>query len=92
MGDEPAPSATVEELEKLKQEISEEGLVVKKLREEIETAKPRFVIVPHQGPNGTTRRPIYLECTSKGVTIWPEGVVITSWQLEHAMSSWPTRV
>lgn len=81
-----APAATTEELKALKEQLVKEDLVVKRLREDIQTAKPRFVIVPHQGPNGTNRRPIYLECTDKGVTIWPEGVAITLWQLENSSS------
>ncbi|MDV6034298.1 MAG: hypothetical protein F9B45_30225 [Phycisphaera sp. RhM] len=83
MSDDPPSAATAEELKSLNEQLVQEQLVVKKLREEIKTAKPRFVIVPHQGPNGTERRPIYLECTAKGVTIWPEGVAITRTQLEQ---------
>lgn len=84
MSDRPSPSMTNDELVKLKEQLTKEELVVKKLRDEIKNEKPRFVIVPHQGPNGTTRRPIYVECTPKGVTIWPEGIEITKWQLEKS--------
>lgn len=84
MSDQPLPVATADEVSELKQQLVTEQLVVEKLREVIKTEKPRFVIVPHQGPNGTTRRPIYLECTSEGVMIWPEGVAISLWQLEHS--------
>lgn len=42
---------------------------------------PRVVIVPHKGPNGTDRRPIYLECTETGLTIWPEETRISVQQL-----------
>ncbi|QEG02065.1 hypothetical protein Mal15_61480 [Stieleria maiorica] len=87
MSQDPMPAATAAEVKDLKEQLVKEQLVVKKLREEIETAKPRFVIVPHQGPNGTDRRPIYLECTAKGVTIWPEGVTITRNQLEQSSST-----
>lgn len=80
----PTTAATKDELRALREQLAKEEQVVEKLREEIKTEKPRFVIVPHQGPNGTNRRPIYLECTSQGVTIWPEGVAITKWQLEHS--------
>lgn len=82
--DQPLQAATAEEVRDLKQELITQELVVEKLREVVQSDKPRFVIVPHQGPNGTTRRPIYLECTSRGVTIWPEGVAISMWHLEHS--------
>ncbi len=38
---------------------------------------PAFAILPYQGPNGTTRRPIYLECTAEGLIIQPEGIVLS---------------
>lgn len=38
--------------------------------------KPAFAIIPYSGRNGTSRRPIYLECRSDGVYIQPEGVLI----------------
>lgn len=38
--------------------------------------KPIFAIIPYDGPNGTHRRPIYLECNNKGVVVQPEGVVL----------------
>ena len=37
---------------------------------------PVYAIVPYDGPNGTHRRPIYLECTSDGVYLQPEGVML----------------
>ncbi|MEM6473120.1 MAG: hypothetical protein AAF802_26400, partial [Planctomycetota bacterium] len=77
-------TSSEQRLEQLRQEISENEAVVKQLRNEVKTEKPRFVIVPHQGPNGTNRRPIYLECKSDRLIIWPEGVEITKWQLENS--------
>jgi len=39
--------------------------------------RPRsYSIVPYKGPNGTNRRPIYVECTGNAVIIQPEGVVL----------------
>jgi Skp family chaperone for outer membrane proteins len=42
-----------------------------------ERTKPAFAILPYQGKHGTTRRPIYIECTQGGVIIQPEGVMIS---------------
>ena len=36
----------------------------------------KFSVVPYTGPNGTRRRPVYLECTAAGVTLVPEDVRI----------------
>ncbi|MEM7475191.1 MAG: hypothetical protein AAF483_09385 [Planctomycetota bacterium] len=42
--------------------------------------KPVFAVIPYEGPHGTHRRPIYLECTASGVRIQPDGVLLS---LEH---------
>jgi uncharacterized protein YoxC len=52
----------------------------KELLDEIEKQKkrkPAFSIIPYTGANGTSRRPIYLECTNDGVVIQPEGILIS---------------
>lgn len=36
-----------------------------------------YQIVPYVGPNGTHRRPIYIECTADAVVLQPEGIVLT---------------
>ncbi|MCH1497015.1 MAG: hypothetical protein L7U72_17470 [Rubripirellula sp.] len=54
---------------------------LKKLKNDSQNTTPKLVIVPHQGPNGTDRRAIYLECKPDGLTIWPEGSTITLDQL-----------
>ncbi|WP_149497948.1 hypothetical protein [Roseiconus lacunae] len=75
---------TTEDLQTLQDQLDQKESAVKKLREEVQTEKPRFVIVPHQGQNGTSRRPIYLECHDEGITIWPEEITLTKWQLEQS--------
>jgi hypothetical protein len=37
---------------------------------------PVYAIVPYEGPQGTRRRPIYIECTARGVIIQPHGIVL----------------
>ena len=38
--------------------------------------QPRsYAVVPYQGPNGTRRRPIYVECLADSIVLQPEGVV-----------------
>lgn len=64
-------------IEQLKGRIEEEK---RKLSEKIEQQKdqtPAFSIIPYDGANRTTRRPVYLECTQEGVVIQPEGILIT---------------
>ncbi|MCC9642104.1 hypothetical protein LOC71_07450 [Rhodopirellula sp. JC740] len=69
-----------EEMETLRREIAE--------LESVKSGdKPRVVIVPHRGPNGSARRPIYVECTANGITIWPEDTRITHTQLIAGVES-----
>jgi hypothetical protein len=37
-----------------------------------------YAIMPYEGPNGTQRRPMYIECTDDGIILQPEGVVLTA--------------
>ncbi|MCG8651080.1 MAG: hypothetical protein MI861_14680, partial [Pirellulales bacterium] len=71
----------------LKQEVAEQERLISELKQSVQQNKPRVVIVPHQGPNGTERRPIYVECHAQGVTIWPEGSQITTRQLADSVQS-----
>lgn len=40
-------------------------------------ASSRFAIIPFDGYTGTTRRPIFIECTQKSIRFLPEGVTLT---------------
>ncbi len=51
------------------------------LADEIEKQKkrkPAFAVIPYTGSNGTSRRPVYLECTKQGVVVQPEGLLIST--------------
>lgn len=69
-----------EEVEKLRADIKE-------LESSERGKKPRVVIVPHRGPNGTQRRPVYVECTENEIRILPEGARITKTQALAAAES-----
>ena len=46
-------------------------------KEEAKNRPQAFAIIPYEGANGTKRRPIYIECTEKGIIIQPEGIVLS---------------
>lgn len=87
----PDATASIETaaIAELQAKIAAEKEAIEELRKQTKDDTPRIVIVPHKGPNGTDRRAIYLECTSEGITIWPEGSKITMAELEAARSSNP---
>ncbi len=37
-----------------------------------------FAVVPYEGPNGTHRRPVYIECRVDRVILQPEGIELTA--------------
>lgn len=78
------PEIGEEDIAQVQDQIELEKKELEKLRKETSERSPRVVIVPHKGPNGTDRRPVYLECKADGITIWPEGSKITIEQLENA--------
>lgn len=80
--------AAANELEKKELQIAklEEQLAMKKdeLTKTIEERKdqrPAFSIIPYEGPNGTARRPVYLECRADGLVIQPEGIKLSLQEL-----------
>lgn len=70
------------EHEKLQLQIKGAKKRIAKLRQQQPTAPSKFALVPYDGQRGTTRRPIFIECTEKGITIWPEGVFLGPNKLE----------
>jgi hypothetical protein len=65
-----------EELVRLQKLITETEAMIENLRKDAGGNKS-YAIVPYRGPNGTYRKPIYIECTGKAVIIQPEGLELT---------------
>ncbi len=74
--DKTAEADTERKISQLEKQLTDASIDLKKKLDKPAGNKPIFAIIPYQGTNGTHRRPIYLECTSQGVTIQPEGVLI----------------
>jgi hypothetical protein len=75
-------SADVQPLEEEKNRVERQ---LSRAREQLDQARqalsqsPRsYAIIPYPGPNGTTRRPIYIECSEQGVILQPENIVLTA--------------
>lgn len=64
------------ELARLQNLIVETEAMVENLRKDA-GGKKSYAIVPYRGPNGTYRKPIYIECTDEAVIIQPEGIRLT---------------
>lgn len=62
------------EAARLQKLVDESKKTVDSLREAAETAAKSYAVVPYEGPNGTFRRPIYIECVKNELILQPEGV------------------
>ena len=80
-GDDDAATAQAT-LDTLLTQIEDEKQAISQLEQSLQTRTPRIVIVPHKGPNGTDRRPIYIQCRADGVYLQPGGEHITVAELE----------
>ena len=49
---------------------------LEKAKAELESQEPKYVLIPYEGPNGTTRRPVYIECLSDRVVLRPENITL----------------
>ncbi len=65
-----------DELRRLRQAGVQAEREVEEARRRAEATPRSYTIVPYRGPQGTRRRPIYLECTEQGVLIQPAGVLL----------------
>ncbi len=70
-------SGMADKVAELRKDIDQQK---RELIDEIEKQKkrkPAFAIIPYSGSNGTSRRPVYLECTQDGIIVQPEGLLIS---------------
>jgi hypothetical protein len=65
------------ELARLQEEIARQERELDLARKKHAASEQWYALIPYDGPQGTRRRPIYLECTIEGVIIQPEGIVFS---------------
>ncbi|HLA85258.1 MAG TPA: hypothetical protein VJL29_10720, partial [Thermoguttaceae bacterium] len=70
-----AQSQAVEsQLRELSAKIDRMKQQVDKARREVMAKQRSHAVVPYEGPYGTRRRPIYIECRADAVVLQPEGI------------------
>ncbi len=72
-----AESSTADQSARLQQQIAATRRAAAEAVERRQKEPPSFAIVPYEGPNGTRRRPIYIECLPDTVVLQPEGIVFS---------------
>ncbi|MDP6446804.1 MAG: hypothetical protein QGG36_12840 [Pirellulaceae bacterium] len=63
-------AAAAAELERVRGEVEE-------LKKQVANRRPSYAIIPYDGPNGTRRMPVYIECFDRKIVIHPEGIVLS---------------
>ncbi len=63
-----------DELAALRIQIKEAEQEIVNAQERLERGKRQYALIPYEGPYGTKRRPIYIECRSDLVILQPDGV------------------
>lgn len=73
-----APNLTAEqtELARLQAEIARRKAELDEKKKDLAKKDRAYALIPYDGPNGTKRRPIYIECTQRGVILQPEGFIL----------------
>jgi hypothetical protein len=74
-----------QQLEEMEKEISAKRDELDKAKKEALRRRPAYAIVPYDGPNGTSRRPMYIECSEQGVLLQPEGVRLAASDFQGPM-------
>lgn len=69
-------------ISELEKQIAEAADQLKQKVDKPDGDKPIFAIIPYEGTHGTHRRPIYLECTAEGIVIQPEGILLSTDDLQ----------
>jgi hypothetical protein len=63
------------EVAQLQSQIATRKTELEQKRKEQAAKEQSYALIPYDGPNGTRRRPIYIECTAAGIVLQPEGIV-----------------
>jgi archaellum component FlaC len=65
------------QIEELQKQIAAKKKELDEAKRKVASAKPAYAIIPYEGPHGTSRRPIYIECREDGILLQPEGILLT---------------
>ncbi len=78
--------AARDRLKALQAELEKAKEALELARKDRANDRPSYAIVPYDGPNGTRRQPIYVECLDDKVIFQPEGLELTAEDFEEPMT------
>ncbi len=68
---------TRQELARITAQIREAEALLAETQKQLAGRQPSYAVVPYEGPHGTRRRPIYLDCRSDSIVLQPEGITLS---------------
>ena len=66
-----------EELARLEERLKSARESLDEKRLDLESRPAKYAVIAYEGPSGTHRRPLYIECSIEGVYLQPEGIRLT---------------
>lgn len=69
--------AARQQLAEMDAEIADKKRELEDAKLKLAKRKPAYAIIPYDGPHGTSRRPMYIECLEDKIVIQPEGIVLS---------------
>ncbi len=66
-----------DELASLEERLKSARESLDEKRRDLETRPAKYAVIAYEGPSGTHRRPLYIECSIEGVYLQPEGIRLT---------------
>jgi hypothetical protein len=63
------------DVQRLQEEIRRKQAELDEARRRQAEKEQWYALIPYDGPQGTRRRPIYIECTQHGIILQPEGII-----------------
>jgi hypothetical protein len=71
-----------QQLAELRKQIADKKQELAAAKKKQANQRPAYAIIPYEGPNGTSRRPVYIECREAGIVIQPEGITFAPQDFE----------
>ncbi len=65
------------ELARLEERLKSARESLDEKRRDLESRPAKYAVIAYEGPSGTHRRPLYIECSIEGVYLQPEGIRLT---------------
>lgn len=75
------------ETARLNKLIADSQEAIDALQEAADNEPTSYALVPYDGPNGTFRRPIYIECVKDSLILQPEGIRISASDLRRPIGA-----